>query len=144
MRFPLGRGLMTVGALATTVVPYAADWNETHNFSPGFSPHARLHATESIFTSTAMGALAGWLLWRGTPATRPLRMGVAAVIPTVHWGTYNLAVLVPTTSIDEDDGPVPRVLGVPANLLIQNVFAVLTAAGYLLDRHDQARNPWRS
>lgn len=140
MPVPLGRGLMTVGALATMVVPYAADWNDHHNFSPSFSPHARLHATESVFTSTIMGALAGWLLWRGTPATRPLRMAVAALIPTAHWGTYNLAVLVPTTSIDGDDEPVPRVLGFPANLLIQNTFAVLTAVGYLLDRHDQQAN----
>lgn len=103
----------------------------------GFSPHARLHAAESVFTSTAMGALATWLLWRGTPRDRPLRMAVAALVATVHWGTYNLAALVPTTDLIDEHHPVPRVLGVPANLLLQNGVAGLILTGYLLDRRQQ-------
>lgn len=130
----IGRILMSIGAVGTSIVPYLADWNKHHNFGPGFSAHARLHATESVFTSTGMGLLALWLIWGGSPEDKKVRRIVATLIPVVHWGTYNFAALVPTTSVDDDGMKVPRVFGVlPINLMIQNIIAVITAIGYVID-----------
>jgi hypothetical protein len=134
MRTMIGKLLMSLGAEGTVVVPYLVDWNKRHNFGPGYSPHARLHATEAIFTATSMGSLALWLIWRGTAADRRTRMAVAALIPIMHWGTYNLAALVPTTSVDPDKKTrAPRLLGVlPVNLAAQNLLAFVTGIGYLV------------
>lgn len=138
MRTMIGKLLMSLGAAGTVVVPYLVDWNKQHNFGPGYSPHARLHATEAVFTSTGMGSLALWLIWRGTAADQRTRMAVAALIPIMHWGTYNLAALVPTTSVDTDQARVPRLLGfLPVNLAAQNFLAFVTGIGYLV----QARFP---
>ena len=134
MSSTIGRVLLSVGAVGTSVVPYLADWNKHHNFGPGFSAHARLHATESVFTSTGMGLIALWLIWKRPQADRATNRSVAALIPILHWGTYNLAALVPTTSVDDDEVKVPRLFGyIPINLFIQNLIALITAVGYWLD-----------
>lgn len=130
----VGRILMSIGAVGTSVVPYLADWNKHHNFGPGFSAHARLHATESVFTSTGMGLIALWLIWKRPQGDWATRRNVATLVPVIHWGTYNLAALVPTTSVDDDDVKVPRVFGfLPINLMIQNLIAIVTVIGYWLD-----------
>ena len=130
----VGRILMSIGAVGTSVVPYLADWNKHHNFGPGFSSHARLHATESVFTSTGMGFVALWLIWKRPQGDWATRRTVATLIPVIHWGTYNLAALVPTTSVDDDDVKVPRVFGfIPVNLMVQNLIAIVAVIGYLLD-----------
>ncbi len=130
----VGRILMSIGAVGTSIVPYLADWNKHHNFGPGFSAHARLHATELVFTSTGMGLIALWLIWKRPQSDWATRRNVATLIPVIHWGTYNLAALVPTTSVDDDGVKVPRVFGfLPINLMIQNLIAIVTVIGYWLD-----------
>ncbi len=130
----VGRILMSIGAIGTSVVPYLADWNKHHNFGPGFSAHARLHATESVFTSTGMGLVALWLIWKRPQSDWATSKKVATLIPVIHWGTYNLAALVPTTSVDDDEVKVPRVFGfLPINLMVQNLIAIVTLIGYWLD-----------
>ncbi len=136
MRTSVGRILMSIGAVGTSVVPYLVDWNKRHNFGPGFSAHARLHATESVFTSTGMGLIALWLIWKRPQQDWATRRNVAALIPIIHWGTYNLAALVPTTSVDDGERKVPRLFGIfPVNLVAQNLIALVTAVGYWLDVH---------
>ncbi len=134
----LGRILMSVGAVGTSIVPYLADWNKHHNFGPGFSAHARLHATESVFTSTAMGLVALWLIWKRPQTDRATTRAVAALIPIIHWGTYNFAALVPTTAVDDDGMRVPRIFGfLPVNLMVQNLIALMSVVGYVLDARNR-------
>lgn len=136
----VGRIFMSIGAVGTSVVPYLADWNKHHNFGPGFSAHARLHAAESVFTSTGMGLVALWLIWKRPQGNEATNKAVATLIPVIHWGTYNLAALVPTTSVDDDNARVPRIFGVlPVNLMIQNLIAMVTIVGYFIDRVDGRR-----
>lgn len=130
-----GRLLLSIGAVGTIIGPYIADWNAQHTFGPGFSAHARYHAAESIFTSTGMGLIALWLIWKRPQQDWAMRRNVAALIPIIHWGTYNLAAFVPTTSVDGDERKLPRLFGViPLALVAQNMVAVVTAIGYWVDR----------
>lgn len=121
---------MAASGVALSVVPWLVDVNRHHTFGPGWGPHARLHGTAGVLTSTGEGALVTAL------ALRPGQsLGVAAALPALHWFTFNLAALVPTTSVDEVDHPVPRLAGrFPVNLVAQNVLGLAAVAGWCLHR----------
>jgi len=56
------RIVMTVLWLSVAIGPVAADFNATHLFNPGWSPHARLHMM-TVFT-TAIGIALFGLFFR--------------------------------------------------------------------------------
>ncbi len=41
MRRNIGKMLISLAAIITAVAPFLADWNDSHLFSPQWSPHAR-------------------------------------------------------------------------------------------------------
>ena len=51
----VGRKILRVVAGGTVVGGFAADWNRTHLFNPGWPPHARFHDAQTI----AVGAFLG-------------------------------------------------------------------------------------
>lgn len=132
-RRAIGRGLVGFSGVALAVVPWLVDMNRHHTFGPGWGPHARLHGTAGALTSTGEGALVTAL------ACRPdVPLGVAAALPALHWFPFNLAVLVPGTSVDEVEYRVPRLAGrFPVNVVAQNVLGLLSVAGWALHRWGQ-------
>jgi hypothetical protein len=140
-----GRVLVGVSGIGLAVAPWLSDMNRHHTFGPGWGPHARLHGTAGVLTSTGEGALVTALAFR-----RESPLAVAAAVPALHWFTFNLAALVPGTSIDEVDRPVPRLAGrFPVSLVAQNVLGLLALAGWGLHHWGEAplrrdRRAWRA
>ncbi len=52
MRWNIGKILISLAAIITAVAPFLADWNDSHLFSPQWSPHARFHGAVSLGMTT--------------------------------------------------------------------------------------------
>ena len=55
MRAKIGKGLLTIVALITGIVPYVADWNETHIYNPKWPPHAKFHNGQTMVMGSLLG-----------------------------------------------------------------------------------------
>src|SRR5213080_5476073 len=96
MRRNIGKMLISLAAILTAVAPFLADWNDSHLFSPQWSPHARFHGAVSLGMTTILSSVALWLLWRRSPE-QDASVTVAAAIPMAYWGPFFLAPFVPGT-----------------------------------------------
>ena len=128
MRRTIGRILISAAAIQTAVVPILADWNETHVFSDQWSPHARFHGIVSLAMNAILAPVALWIVWRRRPEP-----GVAAQMSIVYWGSFFGAALTPGTDVEDPGHPVPRVAGVPANMVAATVGVFLAVLGWCLD-----------
>ncbi|MFI6265375.1 hypothetical protein [Micromonospora sp. NPDC051006] len=135
MRSRWGRYLLLCSAAGMTVAPWLADWNRRHTFGPGYGPHARWHGTAEVVGVSASGLVMLWLLTRAVRHDRRLATGMAALLPLLRYGAFNLTLAVPGTSPDEEGGPPIRLLGLPASLVTQDALIALALGGYLLERH---------
>ena len=128
MRRIIGRVLISAAAIQTAVVPVVADWNETHVFSDQWSPHARFHGIVSLAMNGILAPVALWMVWRRCPEP-----GAAALISIAYWGSFFGAALVPGTAVEDPGHPVPRVAGIPANMVAAKVGVTLAVLGWCLD-----------
>src|SRR5947209_19743437 len=98
MRRNIGKILISLAAIITAVVPFLADWNDSHLFSPQWSPHARFHGAVSLGMTTILSSVALWLIWRRSP-DQDAPVTVAAAIPMAYCGMLFLASFVHDTSV---------------------------------------------
>jgi hypothetical protein len=129
----LGRGLLTVANLITMVAPVAADWNQSHIFNPRWPSHARFHGVTALAMTSTLAGLNLWSLWSGSTDRHTSRL-FAAAVPVGYWAPFLLAPLVPGTGADDPPHPVPRVAGVPTNLLGAAATSLTAVAGWLLEQ----------
>lgn len=105
------RVLASAVALLTMVLPFVADWNETHLHNPAWTGHAKFHSAHTMAMGAALGLLGLALVWR--------RGGfvVGLLVLAIYWVTQAAAVAFPgTTLIDpEFAARMPRVGGVTLN-----------------------------
>src|SRR6266568_8633235 len=87
MRRNIGKMLISLAAIITAVVPFLADWNDSHLFSKQWSPHARFHGVVSLGMTSLLSSVALWLLWRRSP-DQDAAVTVAAMIPIAYWGPF--------------------------------------------------------
>jgi len=130
-----GRALISAAVIQTAVVPTLADFNGTHIFSDGWSPHARFHGVVALVMNAILAPLAVWLLWRRDPEP-----GVVAAFPAAYWGAFFAAALVPGTGVEDPGHPVPRLAGIPANMIAAAVGVLTAGLGWYLDRRTGRRN----
>src|SRR5258708_18129063 len=116
MRRNIGKMLISLAAILTAVAPFLADWNDSHLFSPQWSPHARFHAAVSLGMTTLLSSVALWLLWRRSP-DQDASVTVAAAIPRAYWGPFFLAPFVSGTAVEDPGHRLVRIVGVPSNLM---------------------------
>ncbi len=90
---PGPRVLASVVALATAVLPFVADWNETHLFNPRWTGHARFHGAQTMALGAVLGLLALYWLWRRG------RFVDGVVIAGVYWVTQALALGFPGVAL---------------------------------------------
>jgi hypothetical protein len=128
-----GRALLTAANVGTIVAPLKADWNDSHVFNERWPSHARFHGVVALGTALTMSAFALWRLWAPS-ADRHARRDLAAAAPLAYWGSFFAATLVRGTGVDDPPHPVPRVAGLPVNMLFAGVISVLTVGGWALDR----------
>ncbi len=106
----VGRSLLSLVALSTSVSCYLADWNETHVKNPRWPPHARFHNGQTMSMGLCLGILTAYFTWRSPPAgtstgtSRAVKIAAerdsittAAVIGTLYWVTGLSAILYPGT-----------------------------------------------
>jgi hypothetical protein len=129
----LGKLLITATLLGTIVGPVLADWNESHVFNPEWPPHARFHEVAYLCMAVGFSVVGLWLLWR--PSLEPaIGVTVAALVPVFTWGSFYVAEAVPGSHFEDHAGHVPRLLGVPINLLFAAVIPALSLLGFVFYR----------
>src|SRR5258706_10699165 len=133
MRRNIGKMLISLAAILTAVVPFLADWNDSHLFSPQWSPHARFHGVVSLGMTTMLSSVALWLLWRRSP-DQDTAVTVAAAIPVAYWGPFFLAPFVSGTTVEDPGHRLVRIIGVPSNLMGAGATALTAGLGGHLDR----------
>jgi hypothetical protein len=111
-----GRFVLTSLAALTTVGGFAADWNRTHLFNPGWPPHARFHDALTIAMGTLLGACGLYFLLVGRrDQERDLALG--ALLPAIFWVAQGASFAFPGAAGFEAGFPekVPSVKGVRVN-----------------------------
>lgn len=136
MRRNSGRLLISLAVVITAVAPFLADWNDSHIFSPQWSPHARFHGASTLGMTSVLASAALWRLWRRAPGRDAV--AAAAMVPIAYWGPFYLAALIPGTGVEDPGHEVPRLAGVPTNLLGAGATVATSAAGWYLDRRVRA------
>ncbi len=137
MRVNFGRMLISLAAIITAVVPFLADWNDSHLFSKQWSPHARFHGVVSLGMTSLLSSVALWLLWRRSP-DQDAAVTVAAMIPIAYWGPFFPATLVRGTAIEDPGHRLVRIAGVPTNLLGAGATVITAGLGWFIDRRWRA------
>jgi hypothetical protein len=137
-----GRFILAGAAVATAAIQVVADFNATHVFNPEWLPHARFHGIVGITAVTCWSITAIWLLWRpGSPRERDLGARIAALTSAFSWAPFFLAVALPGAGFEDTPGAVPRLVGIPGNMLSAALLTLVAAAGYALYRYeDYAQN----
>jgi hypothetical protein len=132
----ISRVVLTAAAAGTIVGTGRADLNRTHVFNPNWAPHARFHSAAGWGTVAGSQLLALWLLWR--PGQRAgevdLAVQTAALLPAISWAPFFLAVSTPGAAVEDEPGHLPRIAGVPANLVAAALIPAFSALGYALHR----------
>jgi hypothetical protein len=78
-----------------------------------------------------------WSLWSRTSEPTTTRL-FAAAVPTAYWAPFFLAPLVPGTTLEDEPNPVPRLAGIPTNVLGAAATTVTALAGWYIDRRAAA------
>jgi hypothetical protein len=138
-----GRLLLSFVAVVATVVPYVADWNETHLYHAGWSPHAKFHVAHTMLLGSILGLLSLRYLWRraGDPLDN-LRVG--ALFVAAYWLGQAGSILVPGTAVVDPEfaDRIPTVAGArPNQVYIDAVLLILVIVGY---RWQRTRLPGRT
>ena len=133
----ISRPVLTGAAAGTILGTGRADLNRTHVFNPHWPPHARFHSAAGWGTVAGSQLLALWLLWRPgqQPGERDLAVKTAALLPAIAWAPFFFALSTPGAAVEDEPGHLPRVVGVPANLVPAALIPAISALGYVLHRH---------
>lgn len=127
----LGRGLLTGANVITVTAALAADWNDSHAFNDRWPAPARFHGVTALATAVTMSSLSVWSLWSGTNDDVAARL-YAAAVPVAYWAPFFAAPLFPGTAIEDPPHPVPRLAGIPANLLGAAATTATAVAGWYM------------
>ena len=132
------QAVLSGAAVGTIVGTGWADLNRTHVFNSRWPPHARFHGMAGWGTITASEMLALRLVWRRveTPAERDLAVRVAALLPMLAWAPFFVALATPGARVEDVPGQLPRVVGIPLNLIPATLVPAMSALGYWLHRHN--------
>jgi hypothetical protein len=128
-----GRALLTGADVGTIIGPIVADWNDSHIFNPRWPSHARFHGIVSLGTAAALSAYGVWRLWAPSPDHGAER-DIAAAVPLAYWSSFFPAALVKGSGVEDPPHLLPRVVGLPINMVIAATVSALTLSGWLLDR----------
>ena len=81
--------------------------------------------------------LAPWLLWRPgqQPRDHDTAVTTAALLSVIAWVPFFPALAITGADVEDEPGHLPRVAGVPINLLPAGLIPASCALGYLLHRY---------
>lgn len=133
----ISRLILSGTAIGTIIGTGRADLNATHVFNPAWPPHARFHNATGWGTITGTQLLALWLLWRPRQQARDHDAAVttAALLTAIAWAPFFPALALSGAGVEDEPGHLPRIAGVPLNLVPAALIPAGSALGYLLHRH---------
>ncbi len=127
------RILVSLVALATSVGPYAADFNATHIYNPTWPPHAKFHTAQTMLLGLALGACSLAFAWRKAGDARA-SFRVAAVFAALYWITQLASITFPGTAfVDPERAGTGLLLGIPAQVVISAVSLALVGVALALE-----------
>lgn len=128
--------VLSGAAIGTILGTGQADLNKTHVFNPAWPPHARFHGAAGWGTVVATQLLALWLVWRpaGPHQERDLSVKLAALLPAAAWTPFFFALSTPGTAVEDQPDHLPRLAGVPINLVSATLVPLISGIGYALHR----------
>jgi hypothetical protein len=93
----LGKTLITLVGLTTSLGCYIADWNETHIYNVRWPPHAKFHNGQTMSMGMLLGLTTLYYLFRpaSTPEVRNLQLNIAAWAGSLYWITQLSAFFYP-------------------------------------------------
>jgi hypothetical protein len=132
----VSRLILSGAAIGTIIGTGRADLNATHVFNPAWPPHARFHNATGWGTVAGSQLLALWLLWRpGQKATDDdMAVATAALLPAIAWLPFFPALAITGADVEDEPGHLPRVAGVPLNLIPAALIPSSCALAFLLHR----------
>lgn len=133
----LGRSLLTFANVITVAASVAADWSDSHIFNERWPAHARFHGVTALAMVSTLSSVSVWSIWSDRSDASTARF-FAAAVPVAYWAPFFLAPLVPGTAVDDPPHPVPRLAGVPTNLLGAAATSATAVAGWLVARNSAA------
>jgi hypothetical protein len=133
----ISRLILSGAAIGTIIGTGRADLNATHVLNPAWPPHARFHNATGWGTVTGSQLLALWLLWRpGQQASdHDTAVTTAALLSAAAWVPFFPALAISGADVEDEPGHLPRIAGVPVNLVPAALIPASCALGYLLHRH---------
>ena len=136
MAMRISRLLITGAAVGTIVGTAWADINDTHVFNKAWPPHARFHGVAAWGTVAGSQLLALWLTWRPGQRSDDEDLGLmtAALLPFIAWAPFFVALATPGAEVEDEPGHLPRIAGIPLNLVPASVVPFISAIGYYLYR----------
>jgi hypothetical protein len=130
----LGLTLMSISIVQYGVIPLLADLNATHACNPRWPLHARFHVVTQVLTSTAIAALAMYLLW-ATNIHQPTGICIATMLSSCVLGAFFISAafksLYGGALSDAVDGIAP-VAGVDLNAVNFGISLLLLLTGRYL------------
>ena len=136
-RWPIGKLLISLVAIFTSVSPYLADWNETHIYNPLWLPHAKFHNAQTMVLGAFLGVIAIYCLWFRKGISDKQKLNEGAVLASLYWLAQLFASVFPGVALSDPGGvKMPVVFGVELNQLILNIIIIfpLLLLGYYLER----------
>lgn len=132
----VSRLILSGAAIGTIIGTGRADLNSTHVFNPAWPPHARFHSATGWGTVAGSQLLALWLLWRPGQQVADLNTAVttAALLSTIAWLPFFPALAISGADVEDEPGHLPRVGGVPINLVPAALIPASCVLGYILHR----------
>jgi hypothetical protein len=133
----ISRFLLTGAAVGTIVGTGRADLNASHVTNPKWPPHARFHGVAGWGTIAGSQLFGLWLLWHPGQQEEDRDMAVmtAAALSALAWLPFFAAVATPGAEVEDEPGHLPRIAGVPLNLVPASLIPAVSALGYALYRH---------
>jgi len=139
IRWSIGKLLISLVAIFTSVSPYLADWNETHIYNPLWTPHAKFHNAQTMVLGALLGLLAIYCLWFRRAVSERQKLNEGAVLASLYWLAQLPAVFFPGTALTDpgiNSVKMPVIFGVEFNQLTLNITVIfpLLILGYYLER----------
>jgi hypothetical protein len=135
-RWSIGKLLISLVAIFTSVSPYLADWNETHIYNPLWLPHAKFHNAQTMVLGLLLGLFAIFCLWLRRETSDKQKLNEATVLASLYWLAQLPAAFFPGVALTDPGGvKMPIIFGVEFNQLTLNITIIfpLLILGYYLE-----------
>lgn len=125
---------ITFSVLLYAFVVPVLEINETHVFSPDWTPHAKIHEVWQLITNSSIGLLCLWLVWKKK------EYFISSLLSIFVTGGFLLAFLIKDTyggSMKFQDGTEKAIGGINIGVLGFGLAILLLFTGLVFDKRKE-------